>query len=401
MKNGKLKARADALLGAGRFRDAILPILSILKSEPGCAPAYEKLGVAQLRLKNYPAAITSFKQALRLMPENANVCDGLAETYGWTGDLALNRQLGLRSLQLKDSQARKTPPKHALMERRSAGSKLIAFSLFGAKPRYCEMSVLNVLAARQHFPGWICRFYVDATVPPDILERLRAAGAEIVMMSGARLQIPGTMWRFLALDDPQAAIVIVRDVDALIGERDQQCVAEWLDDGSAFHVIRDYFTHSELILAGLFGTYAGILGDVEALMQEFLARQKKIIRVTDQDFLRTCIWPQVFDQTFSSDMAFGFGSRLSQRMLPCADPYQHVGANLGGCAMMEIAVAAKTGSAIRWTLIDRNETQVCTYESTVAADGKIVVDIPRVYASSIRTGEYRIEHTYLASVVSG
>ena len=60
--------------------------------------------------------------------------------------------------------------------------------------------------AREHrqvyFPGWVCRFYVDDSVPPAILSQLKAEGSEIVDM-GSRITggIAGMFWRFLVADD--------------------------------------------------------------------------------------------------------------------------------------------------------------------------------------------------------
>ncbi|MER8055554.1 tetratricopeptide repeat protein, partial [Acinetobacter pittii] len=42
---------------------------------------------------------------------------------------------------------------------------IIAFSLFGANPRYCETSILNTKLAQEIYPEWTCRFYVDESVP--------------------------------------------------------------------------------------------------------------------------------------------------------------------------------------------------------------------------------------------
>ena len=53
-----------------------------------------------------------------------------------------------------------------------------------------------------YFPGWVCRFYVDDSVPPAILSQLKAEGSEIVDM-GSRITggIAGMFWRFLVADD--------------------------------------------------------------------------------------------------------------------------------------------------------------------------------------------------------
>lgn len=60
---------------------------------------------------------------------------------------------------------------------------IIAFSLFGANPRYCETSILNTKLAQEIYPEWTCRFYVDESVPELVQQRLQANGAQVVHVS--------------------------------------------------------------------------------------------------------------------------------------------------------------------------------------------------------------------------
>ena len=72
---------------------------------------------------------------------------------------------------------------------------IIAFSLFGANPRYCETSILNIKLAQEIYPEWTCRFYVDER-SRTVQQRLQANGAQVVHVSPTQKQLSGLFWRF-------------------------------------------------------------------------------------------------------------------------------------------------------------------------------------------------------------
>jgi len=54
--------------------------------------------------------------------------------------------------------------------------------------------------------GWIPRFYVDRTVPPSVVAKLKDLQAEVIMQTeldpATGEAIRGMFWRFLVADDP-------------------------------------------------------------------------------------------------------------------------------------------------------------------------------------------------------
>lgn len=387
MKNGRSKARADALLAAGQFRDAERVLLAIIASERDCAPAWQKLGVAYLRQGDWAKAEARFRQAARLAPQDHGAFDGMAEAYGYLGQVAAAQQAGRRALALKD--AAQPPGLLPLPAARQGGARVIAYSLFGNLPRYGETAILNVREAARLFPGWACRFYIDASVPAALRQRLQAAGAEL-REEPAQQGLPGTMWRFLALDDPDAAAVLCRDADSLLNERDRDFVSQWLASGHPFHIIRDYFSHCELILAGLFGARGGVLPPVAPLIRRWLGKAGAVQRWTDQYFLREAIWPLVRSAALTHDPWFGFGAQVVPGIAMAADARDHVGANHGSTTM-ELQVAAPEGAEIEWWLRDTESGEAfCRYPGQVR-DGRHRIDIPRRYAAAIQAGRSKVE----------
>jgi hypothetical protein len=82
--------------------------------------------------------------------------------------------------------------------------KVISFGLYGAAPKYTFGALRNVELAKIFYPGWVCRFYSDKSVPQPVIDRLKEEGAEVVLVDTLGLGggIGGMFWRFLVADDP-------------------------------------------------------------------------------------------------------------------------------------------------------------------------------------------------------
>ena len=95
----------------------------------------------------------------------------------------------------------------------------------------------------------------------------------------------------------------VRDCDSVVNAREAEAVRLWLDSDRAFHVIRDWWTHTDLMLAGMWGGVAGMLPDMEKL---FLAYRGRAVETPnwDQWFLRDCVWGYVRESCVVHDRLF-------------------------------------------------------------------------------------------------
>jgi hypothetical protein len=237
--------------------------------------------------------------------------DGLVEVCGWLGKTDELREYGLRSLRASDAKCGANPsvpiPDHVppAFNPANPAENVIAYSLFGSNPRYCEPAVMNAEMTRDVFKGWTCRVYLDATVPNHVQQRLKDAGAEVVFM-GSNTGIHPLMWRFLVIDDSSVRRFLLRDADALLSEREYAAVHEWVESPYYFHIIRDYFTHTELILAGLWGGCTGVLHNAVESMQQFVAKNTDSGRFIDQHYLRENVWPTLRKSVLSHDDLFGF-----------------------------------------------------------------------------------------------
>jgi len=229
------------------------------------------------------------------------------------GDRAGAARHGTESLRLKDASAPDAPPLTPVLnayDPEKPGRNLIVFSLWGSDARYLTGAVNNAIVARYLYPGWQCRFYVDGSVPPPAIKSLLQQRAQVRM---APKDLPagqyGLFWRFLVEDDPEVDLYLVRDADSVMNIKERAAVEDWLASDRAFHVMRDLPTHSELILAGMWGAHRGNLGTMRARIETHVAAEMKKVnnKITDQVFLRTAIWPIVRQSVLVHDAHFDFG----------------------------------------------------------------------------------------------
>lgn len=322
-----------------RAIEAARQLLKLCSKPEHMAYVYEQLGFAHLILGEHRLSCLFYEQARTIDPDNIYVLANLAHAQYELGECVKAVHTGREALRLKDKLAcsSSTMSTQHLAQRCQGHINIISFSLYGNQPRYCEMAVLNVLAAHQHLPDFVCRFYVDATVPIALLNRLEALGAQCIHIDDKTKRMPATFWRFLAMDDAQADWVLVRDVDSLIDAKDAWCVQDWRQSGYDFHVIRDDCCHTELILAGLFGIRSGVVGNIQTLIDRFLQQSGSAAweRYADQLFLRNFIWPLVRQHTLTHDQIYSYGEHVHPLKFVSTAPTQpfnsFMGANHATC----------------------------------------------------------------------
>ncbi|EAQ12293.1 hypothetical protein BD830_101380 [Maritimibacter alkaliphilus HTCC2654] len=261
----------------------------------------------------------------------------MSELNGRKGNLEENRRWSIRALELKETEApvlgdRPAPVVHRFDPERPERN-IISYSLWGNGARYLEGAVRNAIVARYVYPGWTPRFYIDESVPEAARKELRANGAQLRMVPSLPANRYGLFWRFLVEDDRDVDIYVCRDADSVPTIRERVAVQDWLNSGQPFHVMRDFLTHSELILAGLWGAHRGNIPGMGKRILAFAKSREKVLnsRVDDQLFLRREVWPWMRDRVFVQDSAFGYGESapfspdypLPGRMHVGQDDYAH------------------------------------------------------------------------------
>jgi len=128
------------------------------------------------------------------------------------------------------------------------------------------------------------------------------------------------MWRFLAASDSD--IMISRDVDTILLERDKIAVDEWLESDKDFHIIRDYTVPTYRILAGTWGCRNNILSNMDYLMDKW-----NILYPTTQDaiFLNMVVYPRIKNSVFIHDQYNNFEDEIVHKIKYPYDDIRVVG----------------------------------------------------------------------------
>lgn len=244
-----------------------------------------------------------------LQPESYLAFDSLSNCYQKLGYFNKAEDAGTRALILKDlahckytgnwSLPKSKPEKLDFLTQKN----VIAFSLFGKNARYLRGAIDNALAATQLYPGWTLYFFVDDTVPLEIQNALKILGAEIKIESPGQKNLERLAWRFKVANDPEVYRYLIRDVDSVINFREKLAVDEWIASELYFHVMRDWWTHTDLILAGMWGGISGVLPSLSKMLSTYNSAHMETPNI-DQWFLRDKVWAYLRGSCLAHDRCF-------------------------------------------------------------------------------------------------
>jgi hypothetical protein len=395
---GKLDQQYQAAVARGDYGAAITTALALARARPKVGEPWGLAAACAVLSERWDDAIRYGLTAVQRGAKTPNAYDALAHAYGAKSQWDQAAQWGLRALTMKDV-ARPVPewsapalPLPPSPETRHLN--VIAFALYGKRARYCEPAVLNAIEQPNVYPYWTCHFYIDDSVPADVVRRLEAHGAKVIAITDAMRRWPGPMWRFVALDEPGVHRVLFRDADSVIGMREAGAVAQWIESGRCFHHMRDSGSHTALMLAGTWGAVGGALPPVTPLIEAFLAKAVASQRFADQDFLAQYLWPICKQNMLCHDSVFGFMDAV-----PFADGgppgWFHVG-SAEGIPIFSLPTTHPEGTAVTWQLFERRDGKEWPLTSAypaVVRKGAVSDNIPARFALRINEPElkFRVE----------
>jgi len=184
--------------------------------------------------------------------------------------------------------------------------KVISFSLWGDKPFYNVGALRNVELAKQHFEGWVCRFYIGTSTPKDTIQKLESHdNVEVVAMNDDE-GWNGMFWRFYAISDPDVDVMISRDVDSRLSNRDSCAVNEWIESGKKLHIMRDHPMHGEPMMGGMWGcrTKEITFDNIKETIHNWLKEERinlEGFHGVDQKFLRRFLYEPLYKEAFIHD----------------------------------------------------------------------------------------------------
>lgn len=272
-------------------------------SDPSHDEVLLNLAVCLSRSGQSVQAITHAQHYLQRRPDVAVAWDVLANSFRAENRLSEASDAGTHALSLKDQQCPSAATHRRMGTPSTTGRNVIAFSLWGQQANYLWGALDNLLAAPRLYPGWQVRIYHDDSVPLPVQALLRELGADLRLQPGAQTTRQKLCWRFHVANDPTVHRFLVRDIDSVLHARERAAVDAWIESGKTFHAMRDWWTHTDLMLAGMWGGIAGVLPPITELLAGYRPVTMETPNV-DQWFLRDVVWPLLRGDCLVHDRCF-------------------------------------------------------------------------------------------------
>lgn len=211
-----------------------------------------------------------------------------------------------------------------------SSKKVITFSLWGDKLIYLKGAVINARDALSFYPDFECWFYIHSeTVPKEtIMELSQFQHVKIIYKTGDLATVKPMMWRFLAIDDPEVEIMMSRDTDTRILQREKVAVDEWLASEFPFHIMRDHPYHHTSILGGMYGVKK--IPEIPSWTNLVDSYTQQGYRDYDQTFLQDVIYPIVKDNAMiHATFHHKENERCRHFTVPFDEEYRFVGEYIG------------------------------------------------------------------------
>ena len=234
------------------------------------------LGRMYMKQGEYQQALAELLVARKMDHDQPSVNDSLAVVLAALGRKDESVKCGEIALLLRSKVASSMPALCDLpgeepppFDPDNPTENLIVFSI----PRYSqallESAITNALYARAVYPSWRCRFYLPSDYPLDAQRKLIGTGAQIVQVAGrGRLKDP-SFWSLHVFGDRKVKYFLMRDIRCHLNVRERVAVDDWLETRRWFHVMRDHYSHTELIIPGMWGGANGVLPPVVELLKGF------------------------------------------------------------------------------------------------------------------------------------
>jgi protein O-GlcNAc transferase len=179
--------------------------------------------------------------------------------------------------------------------------RVISFCLWGDNPIYTLGAIKNAELALDIYPGWECWFYVGVSTPNPIKSALSKFDHCKVISMDTEGDHSSMLWRFLPASNLNVEIMISRDCDSRLNDREKHAVYEWVNSDKSFHIMRDHPWHNAIIMGGMWGAKVNTILHIEDMIKEY---QPKSYYQTDQDFLRDKVYPLIKDSVMVHDEFF-------------------------------------------------------------------------------------------------
>ena len=291
---------------------AIQVLHDSLAQFPGDPALHENLAVCLVASGQFEAAAASCQQALALGSTSPNVHDCLCDALCRLGRTDAGIAAGRTALEAKDLRFGGRAPIVALpsappppFNPDNPAENVISYCLWGNEPRYLAPLLESVRILPHLFPAWSIRVYYDTTVDHHYIVDLGQRGVQLRQMILPQGQ-PGhrrLLWRFEVIRDPSVRRFLIRDADAVLNIKERVAVDAWLQSDRYFHAMRDWHSHTDLVLAGMWGGVGNILPSPTELFRASTSWRVENDHI-DQDILCDTVWPTIRHSILIHDSVF-------------------------------------------------------------------------------------------------
>ena len=172
--------------------------------------------------------------------------------------------------------------------------RVFSFSLYGHDEAYMHAALRIASETKEKFPGYLPRFYVSQEIDEGLVTQLQDIGSEIIRKERKHDGIEGMYWRFLAANDPEVEMAMIRDIDTLFTIRDQQVQKEWLESNKDYHIVRDNPKFLSIEVPGCFWSCRGRkIPQIGAMIEDWCTDRFAYSFGADQDFLAHRVYPKM------------------------------------------------------------------------------------------------------------
>lgn len=177
-------------------------------------------------------------------------------------------------------------------------NKVVCFSLWGNQPKYNVGVIENAKLRTQIYPDWKTIVYLGQSTPSATVSALKKIDNTDLIFMDQPGDWTGMFWRFLPAFDERIDVMVSRDADSRLSQREKDAVDEWLLSDKDFHIMRDHPYHNTAILGGMWGSRNNLLNKLGITMQ--IPENGNFWQV-DQNFLREYVYPRVREYSFIHD----------------------------------------------------------------------------------------------------
>jgi hypothetical protein len=164
--------------------------------------------------------------------------------------------------------------------------------------------IINAKNISQRFPFFRTQIYIADDVPQDIRQTLQNIPSVRLVHVIRKDGIANMFDRFKAIDEPECSLMLVRDADSRIHDRDAACIEDFLTSDKDLHIIRDYPFHGTPILGGLWGIRKSALTNpISTMIDKWIGENTDFPKGIDQTFLAEVIYPLFISTALIHDRA--------------------------------------------------------------------------------------------------